>query len=206
MEELAWAPQVNDAHVGVSVLDGVVTLSGEVDTFTERVEAKKAALRVTGVLVVADELTIRDGGHIPHTDTDIGTAIQHVLEWSADTPKGAIKAEVRDHVVTLTGDVQWNYERSGAERLVRGVVGVHRIDNRIGLTPRTSAPDTSKLIESALVRHALQDASAITVTVGGSEVTLTGTVSSWAEKKDAGHAAWASPHTSAVHNQIVVRP
>lgn len=203
-EELAWAPQVRDAHVGVSVLDGVVTLDGEVDTYTERLEAKKAALRVRGVSVVADELTIRDNVHIHHTDTDIGVAIKHVLDWTANLPKDSIQAAVRNRIVTLTGAVEWNYQRSAAERIVRGVVGVRRVDNHITLTPRSSATDTSQLIKSALVRHALQDANAITVSADGAAVTLTGRVSTWAEKHAAGHAAWSSPHTMIVHNRIVV--
>lgn len=204
IEELAWAPQVRDAHVGVSVLDGVVTLSGEVDTVAERAEAGKAALRVKGVSVVTDELTIRGVNHLGHTDTDTGAAIKHVLDWTANLPKGSIQAEVHDHIVTLTGTVDWNFQRSAAERIVRGVRGVQRIVNLIELTPRSSAVDTSKLIENALVRHALQEAHGITVSASGSAVTLTGRVDTWAEKKDAGHAAWASPHTMTVHNDIVV--
>jgi len=205
-EELAWAPQVEDAHVGVSVLDGIVTLSGEVDTYTERVEARNAALRVSGVSVVANDLEVRSGTHRDRTDTDIAAAILHALDWSADLPLGDVQVEVRDHVVRLSGVMTWNYQRLAAERLVRGIAGVKQIDNRIELTARVSATDTAKLIKSALVRHALQDAKAISVTTVGSEVTLTGHVSTWAEKNDAAHAAWSSPHTSAVHNKITVRP
>lgn len=205
-DELAWAPQVNDAHVGISVLEGVVTLSGEVDTYSELLAAKKAALRVTGVSVVANELIIRNTTHFAQTDTDIAAAVKHILDWSADLPAGSIQVEVRKHVVVLTGAVKWHYQRAAAERQVRGLAGVERIDNRITLTARVSASDTTQLIKSALVRHALQDAKAISVTTVGSEVTLTGHVSTWAEKNDAAHAAWSSPHTSAVHNKITVGP
>lgn len=206
MEELTWAPQVTDAHVGVSVLDGVVTLSGKVDSFAERVDAKKAALRVKGVTVVANDLTVRDGDRFEHTDSDIAGAIQHVLDWSTDVPRDVVQAEVRDRSVALTGTVKWNYQRTAAERLARGVIGVLRVDNQVELSPRVSGQDAAQLIKKALVRHALQDASAISVSTTGSEVTLTGHVSTWAEKIDAGHAAWASPHASAVHNRIAVRP
>lgn len=113
-EELSWAPQVEDAHIGVSVLDGVVTLSGETTSHTERVNARKAAMRVKGVTVVADDLTIRDRVHTPHTNTDIATAVKHSLDWAASIPKDTVKADVRDHVVTLTGTVPWNYQRSSA--------------------------------------------------------------------------------------------
>lgn len=202
--ELSWAPQVEDAHIGVSVLDGVVTLSGETISHAERVYATKAALRVKGVTVVADDLTIRDRVHAPHTDTDIAAAVKQALDWAAGLPQGSVKADVRDHDVTLIGTVPWNYQRSDAARLVRAVKGVQHVENRLALTPRISAPDTAKRIKAALVRHALQDADAISVTATGSEVTLTGTVGTWAEKNDADHAAWSSPHTSAVHNNIVV--
>lgn len=205
-DELAWAPQVNEARIGVSVIDGVVTLSGEVDTYGELVAAKQATLRVNGVSVVANDLTIKNTGVIARTDTDIAGAVKHLLDWSADLPQHAVKVEVRNHVVILTGSVQWNYQRASAERQVRGLAGVERIDNRITLTARVSATDTAQRIKGALVRHALQDAKDISVATVGSEVTLTGRVSSWAEKNDAAHAAWSSPHTSAVHNKIVVRP
>ncbi|KQX75865.1 BON domain-containing protein [Aeromicrobium sp. Root472D3] len=205
-EELAWAPQVNDADVGVSVHDGVVTLSGEVDSYTERVEAKNAALRVTGVTVVVNDLTIRGGDHLERTDAEIAAAVKHVIDWSADLPRDVVQVEVHDHVVVLTGEVEWNYQRTSVERLVRALAGVHQIDNRITLTARASATDTARLIKDALVRHALLDANAISVTAVGSEVTLTGTVSTWTEKNDAARAAWSSPHTSAVHNKINVHP
>ena len=205
-EELAWAPEVKDAHIGVSVLDGVVTLSGEVDTYTERIEARNAALRVAGVTVVANDLVIRDAGRFDRTDTDIAAAIKHVLDWSADVPEGAVQVVVKDHAVVLTGTVTWNFQRRTVERLVRGITGVEQIDDRIVLTARVSTTETSKLIKSALVRQALIDANAITVTTIGSEVTLTGGVSTWAEKNHAAHAAWSSPHITAVHNRITVRP
>lgn len=205
-EELAWAPEVDDSHIGVSVHDGVVTLSGEAESYTEKIEANRAALRVAGVTVVANDLVIRNAGRFERTDSEVGAAIRHVLEWSADVPQGAVQVEVSDHVVTLTGTVDWNFQRATAERLVRGVAGVRHIENRIGLTSRVSSTATSTLIKSALVRQALVDANAISVTTVGSEATLTGGVSSWAEKNQAAHAAWSSPHITAVHNKIVIRP
>ncbi|MBC7633589.1 BON domain-containing protein [Aeromicrobium sp.] len=204
-EELAWAPEVNDSQIGVSVLDGVVTLSGEVDTYAERVDAKDAALRVAGVQVVADDLLIRDVVRNEHTDTDIAVSIRNVIGWSADVPQGAVDVEVLDHVVVLTGEVDWDYQRRAAENLVRGLAGVLRVENRIDLSPRVSASNTANLIKSALVRHALLDSHAITVAAVGSEVTLSGVVTTWAEKEQAAHAAWASPHVTAVHNKLAVR-
>lgn len=203
-EELAWAPQVRDAHVSVSVVDGVVTLIGEVDTYTEKIEAKNAALRVRGVTVVVNDLAILGSVRLDRTDTDIARAIEHVLEWSTTIPHTDLTVEVRDRVVVLTGTVSWNYQRTDAERLVRSIDGVLRLDNRIQLSPRASASDTNQLIKDALVRHALMDANAITVNTVGSEVTLSGNVSAWTEKIDAERAAWSSPNITAVHNKLTI--
>lgn len=204
-EELAWAPQVDGAHVGVAVLDGVVTLSGDVDSYTEKIEAKNAALRVKGVSTVANALVIH--GVLPpvRTDADIAAAIRHTLEWSTGIPYAEIEVDVRDQVVVLTGTVDWNYQRVATENLVRTIHGVVRVDNDIHLSPRVSAAGTSQLIKDALVRHALLDANAISVTTVGSEVTLGGHVSTWVEKHAAAHAAWSSPHITAVHNKITIR-
>lgn len=204
--ELVWRPEVRDAEVGVSVLDGVVTLSGEVDTYTQRIAAKKAALAVLGVSVVANDLTIRNAARSDRTDTDIAVSVEKLLGWSTDVSEDRINVEVRDHVVHLTGTLDWDYQRRDVVRMIRRLNGVHRVDNQITLTPRTSAPDTAKRIKAALVRHALVDANSITVTTNGPEITLAGHVHTWDEANAAVYAAWGSPHVSAVHNMIRIRP
>lgn len=206
VDELQWTPAVNPADIGVSVHDGVVTLSGEVDTYTERLAAKKATLRVRGVSVVADEIVVRSVTSAEDTDAEIASVVQKVLGWSASVPKDKVKAEVRDQVVWLTGTVDWDFQRQATLRAVESVAGVRRVENGLTLTRRASASDTQKLIKKALVRNALVDADAITVTTQGAEVTLTGKVCSWAEKTQAGHAAWSSPHVEKVINRIEVHP
>lgn len=206
VDELQWTPAVNPADIGVSVHDGAVTLSGEVDTYAERLAAKKATLRVRGVSVVADEIVVRSVTSAEDTDAEIAAVVQKVLGWSASVPKDKVKAEVRDQVVWLTGTVDWDFQRQATLRAVESVAGVRRVENGLTLTRRASASDTQKLIKKALVRNALVDADAITVTTQGAEVTLTGKVCSWAEKTQAGHAAWSSPHVEKVINRIEVHP
>lgn len=206
IEELAWSPDVNDARIGVSVLDGAVTLSGEVDSHAQRNTAVKAALRVTGVSVVADELEVRRDAAAGRTDTDIAAAVRSALKWTSKVPGDSVQVEVRDHVAILTGTVTYQFQRREAAKLVGGVAGVNRVVNRLELTPRASAEDTQDRIERALIRSAVTDADAIHVTVVGRAVTLTGTVRTWLERSEAARAAWSSPHVTAVHNHIDVRP
>lgn len=205
VEELEWTPDVDPADIGVSVHEGVVTLSGEVST-AERGAAKRAALRVRGVSTVVDRMEVRDPNEGAISDTEVATAVNNALLYTADVPHATVQAEVRNHVVTLRGTVNWNYQRDAAHRAVERIAGVYFVDNRIALSPRPTAEDTEEKIRRALIRNAVIDGDSISVTVRGTEVTLTGTVRSWAEKKQAGHAAWASPTVSSVHNDIKVQP
>lgn len=201
--ELGWTPQVDAPSIGVAVEHGVVTLSGEVTSITERGAAKNAALRVRGVTTVADEIVVRYPGS-PRTDTDIAEAVKNAFAWSSIVPADKVKAEVHNHVVTLTGSVDWDYQRRAARRTVEHLAGVRMVQNNIQLTARPSATDAEHRIKAALVRNASLDANTIDVVVNGNTVTLTGTVSSWAEKKQAGRAAWSSPHVDTVLNHISV--
>lgn len=204
--ELAWSPDVNDTHVGVSVRDGAVTLSGEVDSHAERHAAVRAAMRVAGVTVVADELELASAPATQHADAEIAARIREMLACSAKVPGDAIKVSVRDRVAILTGEVTYQFQRREAAQLVGGVVGVRRVHNRIQLSPRASAEDTQDHIKRALVRDAATDADAITVTAVGTEVTLTGYVRTWLERSEAARAAWSSPHVTEVHNKLEVHP
>lgn len=206
IEELAWSPEVNDTRIGVSVLEGGVTLSGEVDSHAERKAAVKAAMRVAGVTVVADELHVRRDPASQHTDAEIAAAIRDVLKWTSKVPGDSVQVEVRDHVAILTGHVSYQFQRHNAAKLVGDVIGIQRVQNQIELTPRASAENTEEHIKRALIRNAATDADAIRVTTVGTEVTLTGTVRTWLERSEAARAAWSSPHVTAVHNKIVTNP
>jgi osmotically-inducible protein OsmY len=205
LNELDWTPEVDASHIGVAAMSGAVTLTGEVPTYSARLAARKAALRVRGVTALADELTVHYLGG-PVTDTDIAEAALSALRANAVVPEGAVTLEVRNHAITLTGNVDWNYEREAAAHAVEHLRGVRSMQNLITLKGRASAFDTKTRVKNAIARQAALDADRIVVTVDGTEVTLTGWVASWNERKAAGKAAWSSPHVSAVHNQLDVHP
>lgn len=202
--ELEWTPDVDAAGIGVAVDDAVVTLSGEVNGYAERMAAKRAALRVRGVTAVVDEMVSHPTNATwVVTDTDIAKSIQRAYEASSTVP-ATVKVEVRSGIVTLTGEVEWNFQRNAARSAIEHIRGIDRIDNRISLAPRASSVQTAQHIKAALIRNASVDADHIKVATAGTKVTLTGTVKSWAEKYQAGYAAWSSPHVTEVDNLITV--
>lgn len=204
-DELDWAPDVDATGIGIAVQDGSVTLSGEVRTYAARVAATSAALRDRGVTAVADELVVNppDSGLI--TDAAIAQAIDHAFSWSSAIPS-TVKAKVHHGHVTLTGEADWDFQRTTAQHLVRGIAGVREIVDLIELTPRVSATAAAQDIRDALARNAGVDADRVLVVSDGTTVTLSGPVSSPAERRQAEQAAWASPHVAAVVNRLTVEP
>lgn len=202
--ELEWTPEVGAALIGVAVDGGAVTLSGQVDNYSARIAAKHAALRVRGVTAIVDSMSVHPSWSSSITEADIAKEVEHALTWAGNVPE-TVKAEIEGRNVTLTGAVKWDFQRRAAQRVVQHLKGVNYVDNRITLTPRVSAPDTEQRIRAAITRSAQLDAKTITVTVFANEVTLGGTVRSWAEKREAERAAWASPHVSDVHDRISVK-
>lgn len=202
---LAWAPEVDSAKIGVAVRDGVVTLSGQVGSYWQKLSAGKTALRTRGVAAIANEILVH---HITdaRTDSDIALAAHNVLKWNAEIPKDSVKVDVEDHVVTLTGEVEWHHQRETARRLVEHLIGVNDVNNRITLRarPQANAAETEGLIRRALIRNASIDAGRIHAAASGSRIVLTGIASSYAEKRQAELAAWSSPHVDDVDNQIMV--
>src|SRR5258706_12341666 len=182
LAELKWEPRIRPNEVGVAVKDGVVTLMGHVDSYTKRWEAEKAAHRVRGVKAVANEIEVRLLASDQRTDADIAAAAVHALEWDAYLPTSKIEVTVSTGWVTLKGAVDWQYQRQDAERVVRRLTGAKGVTNPITLKPQIQPSQLKTKLEDALLRTAASDAKRINVEVDGSQVILTGTVRSWAEK------------------------
>jgi len=202
--ELRWTPQLSDAaRIGVAVHDGVVTLSGEVSSYAEKIAAGKAALRTRGVAAIANDVSVRYGSNT-YSDAHLAGEAKDALRLNGLVPRQGIDLEVRSHVVFLTGTVDWDYQRRAAEHTVEHLPGAHGVVNDLKLRSRVSSGETHDKIRKALVRIANIDANRIAVTIDGTAVTLTGTVSSFAEKKQAALAVWSSPEVMTVHNELKI--
>jgi osmotically-inducible protein OsmY len=202
--ELSWEPSVHAAQIGVEVKNGMVTLAGDVGTFAEKWNAERATQRVIGVKSVASELKVKLSGLGIRSDADIASAARTALEWSADVPPEAIKVQVDDGWVTLTGNVEWQFQRQAAADNVRYLLGVTGVSDQIAIKPSLSATLVKADIEAALKRRAVADANEISVAVSGSEVTLKGTVHSWAERDLATTSAWGTPGVREVVDKLTL--
>jgi len=191
--ELKWEPSIHAARIGVEVKDGVVTLAGQVDSYSEKWNAERAAQRVAGVKAMTTELKVHLTGLSKRTDADVAEAVENVLEWTSSLPAGAIKVMVEGGWVTLSGDVDWQYQRQAATDSVRYLMGVTGVSDQISIKPSVTATAVKSDIEAALKRTSIADAKKISVAVNGSDVTLSGTVHSWDERDTATNSAWGTP-------------
>ena len=204
--ELKWDARVMPNEIGVAVKNGIVTLTGWVDSYTKRYAGEDAAHRVRGVNAVVNDIEVRLPGSAERTDPDIAAAAIYALKWDALLPLDKIKVTVTQGFLRLEGEVEWQYQKKEAERVVSHLAGVKGMMNLITVKPRVTPSDVKKKIEEALVRSVKTDAERITVDVQGSIVTLKGTVRSSAEKDEAERAAWQAPGISEVNNLILVSP
>ena len=207
MNELKWDPTVK-AAIRVDVKDGVVTLSGYVDSYSKKSAADRAAARVFGVKGVAEEIRVRLPGPLKRPDESLARAASNALEWNVRVPHDRIKVQVRNGLVTLSGEVDWWYQKNAAETAVRHLVGVVSVSNGVTIRPesRLLGADVRDSIESAFQRNALLDARRITVETRGGKVILRGSVHSWLEREQAQWAAWAAPGVSEVESHITINP
>jgi osmotically-inducible protein OsmY len=203
-EELGWGPDLDSSDIAISVKDGVVTLAGFVRSYLDRYEAEKAAKRVAGVIAVANDIEVRlpaiDERPDPEIAREAATAIKNQLPLSYEQ----IKAVVRNGLVTLEGDLEWQYQKQAAERAVRSLRGVKSVINDIKIKPRVQPSDIKQKITDAFRRNAEVDANQITVEAHGGEVVLKGKVRSWVERDEAERAAWRAPGVAKVDDRIVV--
>src|SRR5712664_81564 len=202
--ELKWDARVMPNEIGVLVKDGVVTLTGWVDSYTKKWAAEDATHRVRGVKAVANNIEVRLPSSSERTDADIAAAAVRALDWDASVPIDKIDVTVSKGWVTLKGEVEWQYQKQDAERAVGRLAGVKGVTNLIVVKPRLTPSELKNKIEQALVRSAELDAKRITVDVVGSKVTLKGTVRSWAEKQEAERQAWLAPGVTSVDNRITI--
>lgn len=202
--ELNWAPDVRTSDIGVIVKDGVVTLTGHLASHAEKYAVERAAQRVHGVKALAVELTVKLPFDNQRTDADIALAVERALEWNVIVPDAKVRPMVEKGWLTLTGEVEWEYQRSAAEVAVRNLMGVTGVSNLVKVKPKVSPADVEKKIHEALSRQADREADRLSITVDGSQVTLRGTVHSWTERDAVQGAAWATPGITVVVNDLLV--
>ena len=206
MNELKWEPTLKAAEIGVGVKDGVVTLSGYVDSYVKKLAAERAAARVFGVRAVAEEIQVRLPGSLKRSDEDIAGMVANVLEWNVLVPHDRIKVHVQDGLVTLNGEVDWGYQKYAAENATRYLIGVVWLNNQIMVKPTVKPQDIQGKIVSAFQRNALLDSRRIKIETSGGKVILRGSVHSWGERAEAQWVAWAAPGVSEVENDIIISP
>lgn len=199
MQEVKWDPSITHEHIGVAVSDGIVTLSGAVPSYIEKSSAEKAAQRVGGVKAVVEKIEVRVPGSYHRDDQDVAKAIIDQFRWHTQVPDDLVKASVENGWVDLTGEVEWNYQRSAAEDAITGLTGVRGITNKIAIKAKVVQPfEIKEKIEEALKRAAEREADRIAVEVRGTRVILSGKVRSFAEFRDVRGAAYSAPGVTSV--------
>ena len=205
MDELKWEPGVDHEQIGVSVKSGVVTLSGDVSSYSEKLLAEQSARRVKGVRAIAEDLKVRFPFQAKTSDADIAKRIADILDWYSLVPRDKISVTVESGVVSLRGDVEWHYQKDLAFKDASKISGVVRVDNLINVKPSVSTADVEQRIEQAFERQADLEAERITVRAEGHKIFLEGTVSTWGKRGIAERAAWSAPGVTHIEDKIVVR-
>ena len=203
-DELTWEPSIDAEHIGVTAEDGVVTLTGHVGSYTEKIIAERAAKRVKGVRAIAQEIEIRLPNDRKTSDDQIAKRALDIIAWDSTIPKDRVQVKVQGGFVTLTGQVDWHYQRTDAEYAVRKLEGIKGLSNEIKVKPRVQASDVKHRIESALKRNAEWEAGSIKVSVLDGRVTLDGKVKALYERDLAERTAWSAPGVISVEDHISI--
>jgi len=203
MAELEWEPSLDAANIGVAAHNGIVTLTGHVARYTDKLTAERVVARVKGVKGIAQEIEIRLPNEKMTADDQIAERAVRILEWNTAIPSGTVKVKVERGWVTLSGEVDWGYQRNLAERAVEKLTGVVGVANMIMVKVQAKPEDVRSQIKAALKRNASLEASGITIqTEGNGRVVLGGKVKAWYEREIAEQAAWSAPGVTAVEDRI----
>jgi osmotically-inducible protein OsmY len=205
LNELDWEPSIDATKVGVTCVNGVVTLSGYVNTFTEKLAAERAAKRVFGVRAVVEEIEVKIGGVYKRTDQDIAQAALNNLRWRTNVPDKDISLKVENAWITLEGTVEWNFQKEAAKNAIKDLAGVRGVTNIIRVKSAVEPSNIKDKIKKAFERNATLDADHVNVRVDGHKVILSGSIQSMAEKKQAEEAAWAAPGVTEVVDNLEIQ-
>jgi osmotically-inducible protein OsmY len=205
IDELDFEPSIDAADIGVAVENGVATLTGHVPTYAQKLTVEEVVRRVKGVKGMAQEIEVRPFGTNRTADDEIAKRAVNTINWNTSVPDGAVQVKVQDGWVTVTGKVEWQYQKKAAADAVRDLAGVVGVSNQIEIKQRASAFDVKKRIEDALKRHAEIEAQAIKVNVlDGGKIRLEGRVHAWSERSAAERAAWSALGVSSVEDRLTI--
>jgi len=200
---IKWEPLLNAAEIGVTAKDGIISLTGIVDSYAKKMEAENAAKKVIGVSALVENIEVKIPNSWSKTDAEIATDVLNALKTNWTNPKETIKVKVEDGWITLEGEVVWNYQREAAKNAIHYLYGVKGVTNNVKIKAETHDAIEQKDLEKALKRSAIDDRD-IEVAVSGTTVSLTGSVSSWYQKEEAGRIAWNTPGIWRVNNDLAV--
>jgi osmotically-inducible protein OsmY len=204
IEELEWDPSIDASKIGVTARDGVVTLTGSVRIYADKMEAERIAKSIGGVRAVANEIEVRIAGACERNDTDIAAAAINALKWHTSIPDEKVKVTVRNGWITLEGEVEWQYQRQAARDAVLFLTGVKGVTNSIRLAVKPKPKDVRARIEAAFKRSAEVDVSHVRIETHDGTIVLKGKVSSWSARAEAERVAWTAPGVTVVDNRIAV--